>query len=120
MKKILLISGMLAFFLWSCGDGGSGNDDKPTVKTTCDSSTYEVLVKPILTQHCNVTGCHSAGAGGIDLRTYLKAREETENGKLIQAINHQAGAEPMPQGAAKLSARELQIFDCWVTKGYPN
>lgn len=116
MRKFLLLAGLAAFSLWSCKDNGS---DNPKAKTLCDSVTYNTMVKPILTVSCNGSGCHSQGAGGVDLRTYNTARAATETGKLIKAINHEAGVPAMPQGMAKLTQRQLDIFNCWVSKGYP-
>lgn len=116
MKKLLLLAGIATYALWSCGDGGA---DDPKAKTLCDSVTYTAMVKPILTASCNAAGCHSQGAGGVDLRTYNVARAATETGNLIKCINHEQGVPAMPQGKPKLSQRELDIFNCWKTKGYP-
>ena len=119
MKKLLIATFVISFGLWSCkGGGGSGKDD-PAPKTLADSVNYTTFVKPIMTKSCNLAGCHSQGAGGIDLRTYPKVLAETQTGKLIAAINHDASAKPMPQGAAKLSTREILIITTWKTKGCP-
>jgi len=120
MKKLLLAVIVIygSFGLWSCKDGGTGGDT-PTPKTLADSVNYTSYVKPIMTKSCNLAGCHSQGAGGIDLRTYFKVKDQVETGKLIAAINQTAGAKPMPQGSAKLSTREITIIETWKTKGYP-
>jgi hypothetical protein len=120
MKKILLATTILTltYSLWSCSSS-SKEDEKTTPKTLCDSVTYAAMVKPLLSKSCNQTGCHSSGAGGVDLRTYNTAREATENGKLISCIKHEASVPAMPQGAAKLSDREISIMECWKSKGFP-
>jgi len=116
MKKLLLLLGIASYALWSCNGGG---DEKPSAKTLCDSVTYTAMIKPILTASCNAAGCHSQGAGGVDLRTYDVARAATETGNLIKCINHEPGVPAMPQALPKLSQRQLDIFNCWKSKGYP-
>jgi|APGre2960657404_1045060.scaffolds.fasta_scaffold242759_1 hypothetical protein len=119
MKKLILATFILSYALWSCSGSGGGGDDTPTPKTLADSVNYTNFVKPIMTKNCNLAGCHSQGAGGIDLRTYSKVFDQVTTGKLIAAINHGAGAKPMPQGAAKLSSRDILIIETWKTKGCP-
>ncbi len=120
MKKLLIATLVISYGLWSCKGGGGGKDDPPVVKTLCDSSTFNVLVKPVFTQHCNIAGCHSQGAGGIDLRTWAKAKLASDTKEMIKAINHELSpSRNMPQGAAKLSKRNIDIITCWVTKGCP-
>ncbi len=116
MKKLLLFLGIASYALCSCKGGG---DEKPSAKTLCDSVTYTAMIKPILTASCNAAGCHSPGAGGVDLRTYDVARAATETGNLIKCINHEPGVPAMPQAMPKLSKRQLDIFNCWKSKGYP-
>jgi len=120
MKKILLATTtlILAYSLWSCSSS-TKEDEKTTPKTLCDSVTYAGMVKPLMTKSCNQSGCHSSGAGGVDLRTYNTARDATENGKLLLCIKHEPGVTAMPKSAAKLSDREIAIMDCWKSKGFP-
>ncbi len=119
MKKLLLLTIIISYGFWSCKDGG-GSDDKPTPKTLCDSVTYNTMVKPIFTANCAIAGCHSQGAGGVDLRTYAKAKDAAQTKELVKAINHQLDANRnMPQGKPKLSQRNIDIIECWVAKGYP-
>lgn len=120
MKKLLLATFIISYGLWSCKGGGNGSDDPPAVKTLCDSSTFNILVKPIFTQHCNLAGCHSQGAGNVDLRTWGKAKLAAETKEMIKSINHQLTPDKnMPQSAPKLSQRNIDIITCWVNKGCP-
>ena len=115
MKKLLIATCIISFGLWSCKE-----DDKPVIKTLCDSVTYNTMVKPVLTLHCNVPGCHSSGAGGVDLRKYDNVVDAAKNKEMVKAINHQLDSNRnMPQGAAKLSQRNINIIECWINKGYP-
>ena len=120
MKKLLIATFVISFGLWSCkGGGGTNGGDNPAPKTLADSVNYNTFVKPIMTKSCNLAGCHSQGAGGIDLRTYAKVAAETQTGKLVASVNRDPGAKLMPQGAAKLSTRDILIITTWKTKGCP-
>ena len=115
MKKLLLASFILAFGFWSCNNGGSA--PKPTTKTLCDSSTFSNLVLPVFTKNCNLAGCHSQGAGGIDLRKYDPAKAAGLSGKMLPAINRTAGGTKNMPPAAALTKRELDILTCWINNG---
>jgi hypothetical protein len=119
MKRLLPFLFLAAVGLWACKDGG-GVDLTPTPKTLCDSATFNAMVLPIFTKNCNLSGCHSSGAGGIDLRKYTTSKACGESGLLLPAIKQTVGGQKnMPQGAAKLSDRDIAIIECWITKGYP-
>jgi hypothetical protein len=117
MKRLLFIITIVIACMWSCK-----NDKAPAAKTLCDSVTYTTMVKPILSQNCNIAGCHIGGTGGgnIDLRTYDKAKDAAQNNEMKKAINWQLDLDKnMPQGAAKLSQRNIDIIECWMNKGFP-
>ncbi len=118
MKKLVLAVIMGSFVFWACKSVGP--DDPPVPKTFCDSVTYITMVKPIFTEHCNIPGCHSQGAGNVDLRTYTKCMEVCQTKEMKKSINHQLTINKnMPQGAPKLSQRNIDIIECWIAKGYP-
>ncbi len=119
MKKLLLLTIIISYGFWSCKDGG-GSDDKPTPKTLCDSVTYNTMVKPIFTASCATSYCHLTGTGGVYLNTYSKSKEAAQTKEMIKAINHQLDANRnMPKGGSKLSQRNIDIIECWVSKGCP-
>src|SRR5688572_25855250 len=112
MKNLIIIACVISYILSSCKD-----DEKPVIKTLCDSVTYITMVKPVLTVHCNIAGCHSSGAGGVDLRKYDDVVNAAKNKEMVKAINHQLDSNRnMPQGAAKLSQRNIDIIECWINK----
>ena len=80
--------------------------------------TYTSHVKPIIDANCAST-CHNAGrsAGGIDLTTYEKVKEQTLTGKLITAIQHAEGAKPMPKKAPKMDDATIQTIVNWANSG---
>jgi hypothetical protein len=80
--------------------------------------SYTSDVKPIIDLNC-ATSCHNAKrpAGGIDLTTYEKVKENCVSGKLLDAIQHNAGAKPMPKKAPKLDDASIQIIIKWTSTG---
>lgn len=88
----------------------------------CDSSkfTYIADIKLLVDKYC--TGCHSGASAqkGIILDTYAGLYNATTAGKLLDAINHRAGAVAMPYNAPKLSSCEIRQIEKWAANGAPN
>jgi len=98
--------------------------DKQVEPTNCDSTgmTYTNNIKSILVTNC--TSCHYAGndvsvGGGYNYEAYNGIKNMAINGKLLPAINHAAGAQPMPKNAPKLSDCDIAKFTNWVNNGAP-
>ncbi|MBB6610801.1 c-type cytochrome [Pontibacter sp. Tf4] len=93
-----------------------------TDNTACNTTnvTFSGTIKPIFSKYC--TGCHSGAAptGGINLTIYDHAAGVAKSGRLVGAVTHAAGFEPMPQGGAKLPACEINQIKAWVDAGAPN
>lgn len=85
----------------------------------CDTEdvSFFGFVKPLLESYC--IGCHSgaASSGGVDLTTHANVQVYANNGRLVGAIDHQAGFEAMPQGAAKLDKCSIDKIKSWVGAG---
>jgi hypothetical protein len=88
------------------------------VKNATNGLSYTTDVKPIIDANC-ATSCHNASrpAGGIDLTTYEKVKANCISGKLIDAIQHNEGAKPMPKKAPKLDNASIQIIINWTVTG---
>ncbi len=86
-------------------------------KSKSAAITYSKDVRSIIDLSC--TGCHNAEkpAGGINLTTYEKVKEESINGKLIPAIQHAEGVESMPRKSPKLDDVYIQTIVNWVASG---
>ncbi len=89
--------------------------------TLCDSNnfTYIAVIKPMMDNNCK--GCHnSANASkGIALDSYAGIKDATLNGKMLQAIRHEAGVAAMPVGGAKLSNCQIAQVQKWAAIGAP-
>ena len=90
---------------------------------TCDTTTvnYSGTVTAILNSYGCVT-CHSGGApsGGVNLSIYNGVKGKVDDNRLMGAITHSAGFSPMPQGAGKMSACDINKIRAWIDAGAPN
>jgi hypothetical protein len=92
----------------------------------CDtmSVTFSGTIQPILNTNC--TGCHGSNnpPKGIDLTTHAGVMVVANDGRLYKAVNHLAGAAPMPRippnGARLLSECIRARINAWLNKGAPN
>jgi len=91
---------------------------------------FETKVRPLLAEHCYA--CHGPEKQNNGLRLDSRAAilrgsdygavVEPHNpgaSKLIKAINHAEGPEPMPKKADKLSPEAIAILTDWVQQGLP-
>jgi len=87
-------------------------------KTTTAAITYTKDVKPIIDEQCG-NKCHNAErpADGIELTTYASVKMQSVEGKLIPAIQHAEGSEPMPKKNPKLDDVSIQKIVDWVAAG---
>ena len=90
---------------------------------TCDTVAmkYSVDVVNILSTYCYK--CHggtAASGGGFVFDNYTGIKSMVTNGKLLKAINHQAGASAMPKGDPKLTDCNIAKITAWVNNGAPN
>lgn len=90
--------------------------------TACDPTqfTYSGTIRNLLSTHC--TGCHggTAPSGNINLTIYDGVRAVALNGKLLGAVSHAPGFQPMPQGGNKLSDCQIGQIRSWIDAGTPN
>lgn len=88
----------------------------------CDTTvvSYRSDITSILQQNCYM--CHSAdkyatAGGNYQLDMFSPLQRMVANGKLLKAINHAAGAVPMPYGGGKLSDCDIMKITAWVNRG---
>jgi len=91
----------------------------------CDptGSTYSATVSPIISSRC--VSCHGSAvavvnAAGIVLDNYNSIKPYATNGKLLGAINHASGYQPMPKNSTKLSSCDIAKITDWVNNGALN
>ena len=90
--------------------------------TPCDTTnvTFALTIKPILEAKC--IACHSglAPTNGLDYEKYSDVALVANDGRLVGAINHSPGFEPMPRFAPKLPACDIKKIEKWVNDGALN
>ncbi len=108
MKLKMMIIITTVFFFAACS----------TTKNATASYTYTKDVKAVIDEQCG-NKCHNAErpADGIDLTTYEKVKDQAMNGKLIPAIQHMEGVEPMPKKNPKLDDATIERIVAWVAAG---
>lgn len=124
-KTAFIVFIVSSALVYSCTSkkGDTPNPSNPT-PVTCDTTnmTYSGSINPIIQQNCAISGCHTNAtqAGGYSYETYTGLKAAVTNGRLLGAINHQAGYVAMPQSAAKLSDCDIAKITEWVAIGAPN
>ncbi len=127
MKHIFQV--WILFFILLLTFSGTGcYYDKEAVlypgAANCDTTAtpaYASTVVPILSANCY--SCHAGAAtlgAGIQLDTYNGLKAKANDGKLLKAINHDAGASPMPKNSNKLSTCNIVKIRRWVNAGALN
>lgn len=122
MKKPLIIIALFAF-IWSCGDKepapADDNNNNNNI-AICDTliPTYDEQIGNILSGSC--FPCHtSSSEAGINVSTYANAKAAAQQEVFLKSIKHEAGAQAMPQGGAKLGNQTIQYIECWIANGFP-
>ena len=99
-------------------------DSEETLYPASDSVTtdmsYQYNIVPLLSQNCY--SCHSVTlhTGDVTLEGYTNLLTYVNDGRLLGAIKHQSGFEPMPQLAPKLPTCEIAKVEHWITDGALN
>jgi len=106
--------------LFSC----SKDQAKPKSDLDCMTTAHSFAddIQPILTTNCALSDCHSSAQddGGFPLNTYEDAVFAAGFPQFLQAIKHESGAEPMPDGEPKLPQEHIDAIECWVLAGTPD
>src|SRR5260370_41812043 len=93
LGSIVLLASLLNY---SCKYDDTRDTITPSV--SCDTSkvTFAHTIKPILVSNC--INCHSGldPAGGLNYETYPGVASVATSGRLLGAIKHLPGFQPMP------------------------
>lgn len=116
--KIIKLSIVLTLFS-SCYYDIEEELYQPVECNTMDMS-YTNDILPIISSTCYT--CHSSqlNLGSVTLEGYNNFMVYVENGRLVGAINHDAGFSPMPQGQAQLTDCKISKIEAWIAQGATN
>lgn len=91
---------------------------EPTVVCDTQNVTYTLAIRPLVQTRCALSDCHVPGGDGTgDFTTYPGLRAQVDNGHLLPAVQHSAGAIPMPPDGSMLTECEIQAIVVWVNAG---
>jgi hypothetical protein len=115
MKQALIFLFCCTILTIGCSDDKSTDDI-----TECDTQniTYTEDISVIL-QSCDSPGCHGTASLNGSLKGFDDAIYFSSNYSIIDAIKHQNGASPMPQGGEKLSDCNITKIETWIDNGFP-
>lgn len=99
----------------ACNDDDIMDEDKEPKKVTYEGDVMEVFGNNV--GRCGNAGCHSVGSSNGVAVTYEGAKALAETGKLIGALEHEAGYSPMPKFRDKLPARHINTVKKWIEDG---
>lgn len=90
----------------------------------CDTTdlTYNNDIAAIINNSCTLSGCHASGTTTtFPMGNYQKALVAVGFDRIIGAINHENGFEPMPYpaGTAKLDQCDIDKLTAWINDGAP-
>jgi mono/diheme cytochrome c family protein len=120
MKKISLITGVLAITFFACKTKEKTTAAAPPVKTlncTGTAYTYQADIKPIMEEHCS--GCHNTNMkAGYNFNDIESVKRAGGNGYLLGSIKHDVGYDPMPAGGqGPLDQATIDKIECWINTG---
>jgi hypothetical protein len=84
--------------------------------------SYSLDVAPIMEQYCNDPVCHGNvfSQGRIWLNSHAGLTKSIREGRLLGAIRHEPGFNPMPLYEAKLEECLLLTIEWWIDQGMPD
>jgi|APTNR8051073442_1049403.scaffolds.fasta_scaffold09416_4 cytochrome c553 len=89
----------------------------PDVNCITTNQSYATDIVPILQTNCYVCHGQGVGLGNVTLQGYANLKVYVNNSKLVGVINHDSRFPAMPQGAAKLSACNIDKIEAWIADG---
>ena len=119
--SFLFIICATALVVISCGD----KEEEPEEPGTCetDNLTYDSWAKDLIDGNCATSGCHDANAANnstpYSMHNYEALKAAVDDGRIVGAINQEAGFSPMPKGELKLSDCDISKMEAWIADGAP-
>jgi len=116
MKKLLILSILSLLFIYSSCSSGSENPTMDPTPPNNEDVTYAGTIKSIIDNNC--IRCHSdppVNNAPMPLITFANVREAVQNRGLITRVAN--GSMP-PDGAADLTAAQVQSIRDWQSEGF--
>jgi hypothetical protein len=116
-KLLTIVLSMLSIVIFNACNDDDIQDlkDEENKKVTYEADVMEVFGNNI--GRCGNSGCHAVGSRNGVTATYEGAKELAESGRLIGALEHQAGFSPMPKFRDKIPAKHINTVKKWIEDG---
>jgi len=122
-KSTLLAFVLLIATLFNACKYDTETDLFPSVEQ-CETEdmSFERDILSIFETHCNNSLCHGGTfpQGRIPLWNFEGVREVVIDGRLIGALRHESGFNPMPEGGDMLSDCLIRKIEAWILQGFPD
>ena len=121
MKSNAFLMAILAIAFGSCASDAEEELYPPNGSCNTANVTYAGTVNNLLGSY-GCLGCHSnpSPQGNINLQGHTNVKAVASSGRLYGAISHAPGFHPMPQGASKMNACDINKIKAWIDAGAPN
>ena len=115
MKNFKIAIFALSLLTISCASDSTSDVEEPS-----NNITYTNTIQPLMSQSCNVSGCHNSTtkASGLDLSTFNLVKAAFANTGSSSAIGRIESGN-MPQGGSKLSATTIANLKTWISDNFP-
>ncbi|MFT4522342.1 MAG: hypothetical protein ACI8ZN_001288 [Bacteroidia bacterium] len=95
-------------------------EEEPIIKdddnnnTITDTVRYNTHLKSFFETTCAVPYCHTTGSATGSLSSYEDAKAFVSYGRILGALNHEAGFSPMPKDLPKLNDSLIAQVKNWI------
>ncbi len=124
-KSIVLVTSLFMLFVIAISSCSKNNkEDIIAGLDPCDTDnvTYSLVIKPILDQFCNTSGCHNSTsvAAGYNFQDFNTLSTAALQDVFIGSIRHETAYSNMPKGGDKLTDCQISQIETWISDGAPN
>lgn len=120
--KLALVLFLGSLIFYSCESNNEEELYSDLQKNVCDTTNLSFMddISPFLDNRC--IGCHNFqnANGEIRLDNYDEVKKNVDNGRLLGAIEHQPGFEPMPLNQPMLPECDINRIKAWINAGAMN
>lgn len=119
MKLLALFFTSLGLFLLSACTKDVGPNPDLVIQTTnkCDSVSFTLNIKPIITNYCATSGCHVLGAQSPNFSDDNEVKSQADGGRIKARLIDQN--DMPPAGNASPTSEEISLIKCWLDAGAP-
>jgi hypothetical protein len=98
------------------------DDEEMPMGMECETAglTYTDDIASIINSTCALSGCHEMNSSTtFEMHDFATITAAVGFGRIIGAINQDAGFSPMPRGGEKLEDCTIDMITAWINDGAP-